>query len=104
MKRMEYSQVNQDLIREFPELSPAYQDLLQEWQGEQPGQYILFEDIFAGYIEHLLAAPSGVIKNEKLKAIFTFIEKMLSSGGEVENLGFIAMLEGRSVSWLKASK
>src|SRR5688572_8939225 len=101
---MDYANINEELLRAFPELSPAYHDLLTSWRGEKPGQYILFEDVFARYVERLLAAnPSGT-RTAKLRAVFRFIETMLADGGEVRNLAFVGLLEGRPMAWLQASK
>ena len=101
---MDYATVDKDLLRAFPELSPASQDLNANWRGEKPGQYILFEDVFARYIERLLVAPASQARDTKLHSIFQFVELMFSSGGEVENLAFVGLLEGRSAAWFQAAK
>jgi hypothetical protein len=101
---MHYASIDEELLRAFPELSPASQALNAEWRGEKPGQYILFEDVFARYIERLLAASASQARDAKLHSIFQFVEHMFSSGGEVENLAFVGLLEGRSAAWLQAAK
>jgi hypothetical protein len=83
---MDYATVDQDLLRAFPELSPASQELNAYWRGEKPGQYILFEDVFARYIERLLVAPASQARDSKLRSIFQFVELMFSSGGESRTL------------------
>jgi hypothetical protein len=101
---MDYEEINEDLLRAFPELSPAYQQLLDWWRGERPGQHILFEDVFARYIERLLAADSSAVRDAKLKAIFQFVEEMLANHGQVRNLALVGLLEARPLAWLQASK
>jgi hypothetical protein len=101
---MQYGEVHEDLLREFPELLPAYEQLLQEEGVEKPGQYVIFEDMFARYIQQLLAAVPGSIRDRKLQAIFDFIDRMLAEGGEVENLGYVGMLEWQSNEWMQAAK
>jgi hypothetical protein len=101
---VDYASIDEDLLRAFPELSPASQELNHEWRGEKPGQYILFEDVFARYIERMLVAPPSKARDAKLHSIFQFVEHMFSFGGEVENLAFVGLLEGRSAAWLQAAK
>ena len=101
---MNYESLNEDLIAAFPELERAYKEMRGEWGDEKPGQYILFEDIFARYVDYFLAADASPARDGKLREVFSFIETLFASGGEVENLAFVAMLEGRPWTWLQASK
>ncbi len=101
---MNYENLDADLLAVFPELKAAYLKMLTEWEKEKPGQYIIFEDIFARYIEHFLVASPSPVRDSKLRDMFKFIEDLFASGGEVENLAFVAMLEGRPDTWLQAAK
>ena len=92
---MQYQTLNEDLIAEFPELAEPRNLLYSDWADEKPGQYILFEDIFRLYVSYLLSAEQSFERNTKLQQIF---------GGQIENLGFISLLEGRSSSWLQLAK
>ena len=101
---MNFEDIDKDLLEAFPELSPAHQKLLNWWGDEKPGQYILFEDLFAHFIGYLLVAPVSDLRTVKLKAVFKFLERMLGEGGDIMDLGFISMLEGKPYAWLQAYK
>ena len=103
-RHMQYETIDEDLIRAFPELAGPKARLHAEWGDEKPGQYILFEDVFRPYVSCLLAASAGSTKGQRLRAVFSFVEGMLSSGGEIENLGFISQLEGQTSWWLQLAK
>lgn len=92
-----------ELFSVFPELSSAHRMLCEESVDENPGMYILYENVFARYIDRLLAARPSPVRDRKLREIFNFIERMLADGGEVENLAFVAILEDRSYGWLRVA-
>lgn len=102
---MEFGRVHEELLQVFPELLPAYRQLLDSWRrADPPGQYIFFEDVFGRYVEFLLSADPSAVREEKVRAVFEFVELMLADGGEVENLAYVGLLEGRPGVWLQAAK
>jgi hypothetical protein len=78
-----YRTVHQDLLAAFPELREPYQRLLDDWdnfEGEPPGQYIVFGDTFGTMVEVALAVPEGAAGREGLLRRATdFAERMLTA-------------------------
>lgn len=101
---MQYGTIDKDLLEEFPELTGSKTRLDAEWEDEKSGQYVLFEQIFRLYVTYLLTALDSPTRDEKLRQVFSFVERMLFSGGEIENLGFISLLEGLPGAWLQLAE
>ena len=98
---MRYEAIEAELAHEFPELGAAVQRF---YDSGESGPYILFEDLFRVYVSELLAAADSPARHNKLNQVFRFVEAMLGSGGEVENLAFISIFEGQSGKWLQYAK
>ena len=101
---MNFNSLNQTLIFEFPEIEPSIQKLRDDWDDEEPGQYIVYEDIFGRFIKRLLLEPISAKRDALLSRCFSFIDRLLLTGGEVENLGFVAMLENQPEWWYARAK
>lgn len=95
---MKYGDATQTLLESFPELSEPYQRLKANSSGN-PGNYIVFEDVFGEYIWRLLALQSSHVRNRKLSDAFKFIDSMIEAGGDVADLAFVGMLEGMPGWW-----
>ena len=98
---MRYEAIEAELVHEFPELAAAVQRF---YDNGESGAYILFEDLFRVYVSELLAAVDSPPRRRKLEQVFRFVEAMLDSGGEVQNLAVISIFEGQSGNWLQYAK
>jgi hypothetical protein len=101
--QLKYSAIEEQLTEALPEIRPAaeYYWSTQGKPGKDCGPYIFFEDVFGSYVEVLLAIPRSIRRDELLKRAFTFVEEMLASSGEVANLAFIGLFEGRPAWWFR---
>ena len=99
---MEFDDLTEELCRNFPELAAPIVECAGP--GNDEGQYIIYENVFARYIEGFLRASESPARNRKLNEIFQFLESLFQDGGEVENLAYIAILEDRPDRWLYAAK
>jgi hypothetical protein len=88
---MRYEAIEAELAHEFPELAVAIQRF---YDSGESGAYILFEDLFRIYVAELLATAESPHRQRKLAQVFRFVDAMLESGGEVENLAFISIFRG----------
>jgi hypothetical protein len=104
MSDFRYSDIERQLVDALPEIRPAAEFY---WRTEgEPGQdcgaYIFFEDLFARYVEVLLALPSSARRDELLRRAFGKVEEMLGSADDdVRDLATIGLYEGRSLWWFK---
>jgi len=70
---MTNKELNQFLVKTFPELKQAYDEEVSWQEGDDTGSHVVFGDVFTPYLEQLV-----VEKNEdKLKKLFNFIEDVL---------------------------
>jgi hypothetical protein len=74
-KLMSLDDVSEKLISFFPNLGEAYTGEVESWQGEKPGPYIVYEDIFYPYVEELLASKD----TDSLQRAFDFIELLVTA-------------------------
>ena len=92
-----YSEIVNELLKEFPEISRRYaeelawiQDTFQD--QETRGQTIYFDRCFCDYIGRLLVSERQ--DNVKIKKVFVFLEDMATSEDqEVKNLLQVTVLE-----------
>lgn len=92
-----YSEIVNELLKEFPEISRRYaeelawiQDTFQD--QETRGQTICFDRCFCDYIGRLLVSERQ--DNVKIKKVFVFLEDMATSEDlEVKNLLQVTVLE-----------
>lgn len=68
-----YETVSDLLVKELPELSAAYAELLKDWNGEQPGPCIVYEAILNPFIDEKLQEGD----HEASVRTFHFIESLL---------------------------
>jgi hypothetical protein len=101
---LRYADIETRIAQALPEVAPA---AARYWEkegapGEDCGAYIFFEDMFALYVQILLALPASPRRDELVRRALSFIEQMLScSDGNVRDLAFIGLFEGRE-GWLFA--
>jgi hypothetical protein len=98
MRALHYPTVHEDLIAAFPELSAPYERLFADWdnfEGQPPGQYLVFSGTIGTLLEILLALPASTLgRDALLQRAFAFLEAMLASDdAELGNLA-IDQLEG----------
>lgn len=92
-----YSEIVNELLKEFPEISGRYAGELawiqDTFQGQETkGQTICFDRCFCDYIGRLLV--SGHQDNVKIKQVFAFLEDMATSEDqEVKDLLQVTILE-----------
>lgn len=101
-QQVTYANVETALVEALPELQSAYAQYLrmEGLPGEHPGSYIVFEQVFACYIEILLAMPSSPGRDRLLQRAFNFAERMLRSEfSNLRDLAFISLYEGREPWW-----
>lgn len=100
---LRHDRIEQQLVEALPELRTSADEY---WRTEGPpgencGPYVFFEDLFARYVEVLLALRASPRRDELLRRSFAFVEEMLASGdSDVSGLAWIGLFEGRSLRWL----
>lgn len=101
MPEMNYQNVDRQLIEALPLLLvPHARCLAQDFDGEHPGQYNVFEPVFRACLAILLALPAGSARDDLLRRAFAFVERMFASPDrDVPNLAKIAVFEGQSAWW-----
>lgn len=102
MVRLQYQIIERQLADALPELQAAVNVYakVEGPPGADPGAYIFFEDMFACYIEVLLAMRESSGRNRLLARAFGFVEDMLQSDDyDVRNLAAIGLFEGRQLWW-----
>ena len=92
-----YSEIVEELLKEFPEISGLYAEDLawiqDTFQGQETkGQTIYFDRCFCDYIGRLLVSEHQ--DNIKIKKVFAFLEDIAASEDqEVKNLLQVTVLE-----------
>ena len=69
---MEYNNLDKELINDVPEIKWLYDEELKLWD-EDPGQHIIFGDVFNPYLINLLKSNEN---NSLIRKLFVFLEKM----------------------------
>jgi hypothetical protein len=90
--------VHEDLVKAFPELGEPYRRLFEDWdnfQGQPPGQYIVFSDTYGTMLEVALTLPVETPgRTELLRRAFEFGESMLDASDDaVVSLAIDALAE-----------
>lgn len=100
-----FQNVQQQWVQAFPELRQPYAQLASDdvfGNDGSPGHYILVEQLFAYYIEILLALPESPRRDSALQKVFDFIETMFKEGDDdVVGLAQIGIIEGREQWWFQ---
>jgi len=101
MSGMTYQNIDRHLVEALPALLvPHARCLAQDFDGEHPGQYNVFEPVFRACLDILLALPAGPARDDLLRRAFVFVELLLQSPDrEVPTLAKIAVFEGQSRWW-----
>ena len=100
---LQYSDIEVAFVDALPELRPAAERYwsIEGQPGQDSGPYIFYESMFASYLQILLALEPASGRSRLLKRAFGFLERMLTSADpEVENLAYVATLEGQEAWWL----
>jgi hypothetical protein len=85
----------QKLVCFFPELEADYRHEVERWEGEQPGPYVIYEDLFYRYIERVVAGGEADI----LQRVFDFLELLATAeDARLQDLLRIAILTPFTVS------
>jgi hypothetical protein len=100
-----YEEAHIALLAALPELQPAYDEMLADWDnfgGGPPGQYILFSDLLETWIEVLVRiAPGARGRNEALGRAMEFGESLLASTDvETRSLGRDAFVSPFVPPWV----
>ena len=99
MQAITYQNADRVLVGAMPELAAPVARCIDDY--EEKLQYLIFRDVFACFIEILLAMPASPMRDNLLRRAFAFVEHMLQcDDSSVASLGYIATLEGRSTWWL----
>ena len=106
---MRYAEAAEEMVRLLPELRPCYERLVRDWDnfdGEPPGQYNVFSQLYVVWVEVLAALPPEVRgRNEALaRGLDVGEELLVSDDGEAVSLGIDSLaetldahLEGRQI-------
>lgn len=87
-----YAQMPEIFVAAFPAMRPAYDDLLEEWDDEMPGETIVFDDVVGHYLLDVLRASDTY--DETLTLFFGMLEEMaLHREQDVRNLLDVTLLE-----------
>jgi len=101
MPETNFQNVDRSLVEALPALLvPHARCLAQDFDGEHPGQYNVFEPVFRKCLTILLALPTSPTRDDLLRRAFAFVERMFQSPDPaVPNLAKIAIFEGQSRWW-----
>lgn len=105
-KKMDYEHIEEQLVERLPELHPAAEAYWRQEgrPGEDCGAYIFVEDMFATYLELLLALQPSSRRDRLLARAFAVVKEMLRCPDQdLNNLAFIGIFEGRGGGWLQRS-
>ena len=107
MSDLTYSEIERELVRALPELSPAVSLYWKVWgePGQDPGPYVFVDEVLNTYVEILLWLPSSPRRDELLRRAFAFVERMLlSADRQVQELACVEVYEGRDAAWLRLAR
>ena len=100
---LRYESIEAQIVERLPELRPAAE---RYWEREGPpgqdsGPYIFVGDLFAKYVEVLLAMGESRVRDYLLARAFELLDAMLASADRnVRDLAFIEFLENADPWWL----
>jgi len=89
---IQYETAHLDLLKAIPELQTPFDRQVADWDnfgGEPPGQYLVFQNLLETWLQVLLSAPTeSTGRSEALRRTMTFGERLLSSSDSgVRDLG-----------------
>lgn len=88
---MVYENMNNILLRKFPEIGSRMTEISDMFGDEEIPKYVLYEQVFNKFIHEALLENND---KEKIDKIFVFLEEMaVSKDLEVNNLLSVGILE-----------
>ncbi len=88
---MDEKQMNEALLREFPELKGEFEEYTAWQDGVLTGAFLTYEDVFRPRIEEAVERQDG----DYLKRAGVFLEELFTSGDEYDvNVVTVGILEG----------
>jgi hypothetical protein len=89
--RLDFDDLSMRLLQEFPELRPRYEEELNWWGSEKPGQHIVYGDIFTPFLVALLESGKD---RHGIERAFALIEALLNSDDvRVQEVAVVTILE-----------
>lgn len=86
-----YDNLSEALIEEFPELQEKYEQELEWWGPEKPGQHVVYGDIFTPYLVGLLEADRD---RARLERAFALLEDLIANSEvKVQEVAVVTVLE-----------
>lgn len=76
MDEMTYENMSEHLLMAIPELRPGYEETLEWWDGEVPGNHVIYGDLLNPYLLSLLKKGG---EEEPLRRIFDLLEVLATS-------------------------
>lgn len=99
MGDLKYDTLMSRLVEVVPELKARIVEEVERWGDEQPGVYIIFEDILVPFIFEMLRSQD---KSDILHRIFDFLEQMaLHPDEDIRNVVEVGVCESMSGRWDK---
>lgn len=71
LTEMTYENMSERLIELLPELRPGYEETMEWWDGDTPGNHVIYGDLLNPYLLSLLEQGG---ESEALRRIFDFLE------------------------------
>lgn len=97
-----YSRIEEQLTDALPEIRPAAERYWRDEgaEGQDSGAYIFIEDLFAKYVEMLLATDPSTGRDYLLRRACDFVEQMMASHDDkIVDLAYVGIFEGRAPWW-----
>ena len=88
--RFTYDEMNDQLVKEFPNLTPRYEQELDWWGDEKPGPHIVYGDLFVPYLAKCLKTGDS----KAAKKAFKHLEMVLKHEDvKVQEVAVVTVLE-----------
>jgi hypothetical protein len=89
---IQYSELNSQLIEQFPELFGGYAELRAMWDGDEPGPHVIYEDLLVPYVVNLVGGKESEVA---IVRAVSFLERLASSSDQrVRDVLGASVLEG----------
>lgn len=86
-----FEDLNELLAERVPELREDIDAEYRSWEGEAPGQHVIYGDFLAQYLIKLLKAGAD---NQRVQEIFAFLEELATNPDEhVQEVVAVTVLE-----------
>lgn len=88
---MNEEQMNESLLRAFPELKGEFEEYASWQDGMNTGAFLIYEDVFRPHIEQAIESNDASF----LERVSVFIEELYLTGDEYAmNVVYVGILEG----------